>query len=1421
MAGFDFFTISTSVNKRGVTEIKPDFELVNPSSHLMIRGGDFYAIWDEEKQLWSTREQRVIELVDQELDRYVSENSGSFEGGARVLYMRKAKTGVIDEWHRYCQKQMRDSFHPLDEKLIFANSVVKKEDYASKKLTYPLEEGETPAWDRLLSVLYSPEEQKKIEWSIGSIVDGSSRKLQKFVVFYGAAGTGKSTIIGIIEKLFEGYTCVFDARSLGSSSNSFALEAFRTNPLVAIQHDGDLSRIEDNTRLNSLVSHEQMLVNEKFMKAYKNKFNSFLFMGTNKPVKITDAKSGLMRRLIDIRPTGEKLSSSEYKQIMKKIEFEYGAIAYKCMRFYQENKGLYDDYIPINMMDASNDFYNFIMDDKTWITFVQNDSTTLAAAWALYDEYNKRANVPFAYPQRQFKEELKNYFSEYYDRKLMPDGTRVRSYYKGFLTDKYTTVPEKKEASKDETPEWLKLKEQDSLFDSEYADCPAQYGNTDDKPNFKWANVKTSLHDIDTHKVHYVKVPENLVCIDFDISDGKEKLYQRNVEEASKWPETYAEVSKSGKAIHLYYIYEGDVSQLSSVYADQIEVKVFSGGSSLRRKLTKCNDIPIRHISTGLPIKVKEKKMLNQQTVKTDKSLHELIARNLRKEIHSNTTQSINFIQKILDDAYESGLDYSVLDMKNAIVAFAAGSTHQSDYCLKTVSKMHFLGKEREEQLSNKNEDDFNVFYDIETFPNFFGINWKIGEDYSPKDFLSWEDYIHELQTNHKPITRMINPSPEQVEEFVNLYDSHLIDFNGRKYDRHMMYGRILGYSEEQNFQQSQRIITEKDKNAMFANAYRIGKTDVLDFASAGNKKSLKALEIEMGFHHQELGYRWDQPVPEEKWEMISQYCDNDVLATEAAFHYLEADWTARQILADIAPGGSTNDSTNGLTTKIIFRNEKPKSNYFHYTDLSKPVTELSPEVREFLTELAPEMMAKPFDDKSILPYFPGYSHVNGVSDYKGINPKEGGFVYANPNIYGNVALLDVASMHPHSTMLLYLIGEYTKRYKEIVDARIAIKHKDWDKVSTMLDGRLAPYAKKVQDGEISSKQLANALKTAINSVYGLTSASFSNPFKDPRNVDNIVAKRGALFMIDLKEEVEKRGFTVAHIKTDSIKIPDATPEIISFVKDFGKRYGYTFEHEATYDKMCLVNDAVYIAKYDTKESCMRKYGYIPSDIEAHENQWVAVGTQFQVPYVFKYLFSKEPITAEDMHQTFSVNGALYLDMNERLPDVSELEDERKKLVKSLNSNLEKMEGLSKAIWISENNDGSESSEDIQKLKNELARLDVDSKAKKCRIEILDEEIPKGHDYHFVGKVGDFTPIQSGYGGGKLMREADGKYSAATGSTGYRWMETEMVRNLHLEDAIDQSYYIHLVDEAKKAISKYGDFEWFASEDRYDIPPEG
>lgn len=1340
----DFFIIASRAKKSGVTEIYPKF-IIKKSEDLMIRGGDFYAVWLEERGLWSTDEQDALRLIDGALDSYARENRDKFDGNIRVLHMWDAESGMIDMWHKYCQRQMRDNFVMLDETLIFSNTGTGKKDYASKRLDYPLEAGKCDAYDKLMSTLYSEEERKKIEWAIGAIVTGDSKKIQKFMVLYGAVGTGKSTVINIIEKLFKGYFSVFDAKSLGSSSNAFALEAFKTNPLVAIQHDGDLSRLEDNTRINSLVSHELMTVNEKFKSAYSSRFKSFLIMGTNKPVRITDAKSGLIRRLIDVTPSGNRLPAEEYKKVMKQIDFELGAIACRCRDVYLENIDLYDDYIPTAMLGASNDFYNFVED--SYYIFKEENCTTLKAAWEKYKTYCSDANVAYTVSLRVFREELKNYFRDFRDRTTLEDGTRVRNYYSGFRFEKFESpVTEKAEQKQADT--WLNFDCESSLLDDILADCPAQYATEDGKPIRKWDNVTDSLSDIDTSKLHYVKPQEDHIVIDFDIPDNTgSKSLEKNIVAAAAFPPTYAELSKSGQGIHLHYIYSGDASKLSRVYDDHIEVKVFTGKSSLRRKLTKCNDIPVSVISSGLPLKGDDK-LLKPECVKSERGLRTLIKRNLHKEIHAGTKPSVDFIHKILEDAYNSDLCYDVSDMRPAILAFAANSTHHADHCLKLMNDMKFASEKR----SGSAEDDGSklVFFDVEVFPNLFIVNWKI-------------------EGEGKPVVRMINPTPQQIEELIR---RKLVGFNCRRYDNHILYARMLGYSNEQLFELSQKIVGG-ERGCMFGEAYNVSYTDIYDFSS--KKQSLKKFEIELGITHRELGLPWDKPVPEELWPKVAEYCDNDVLATEAVFNSRDrkADFTARQVLADVA-GGTVNDTTNSLTTKIIFGNERKPQSRFNYRFMGdESVSHDNCTITAdgvLYSDIGDEYTM--FDDKC-RPIFPGYRFENGVSTYRGEEVGEGGYVYAEPGMYEKVALLDIASMHPSSIVAEGLFGEeYTKRFNDILQARIAIKHGEFDRARGMLGGKLSKYL----TDENSASRLAQALKIAINSVYGLTSAKFDNPFRDIRNKDNIVAKRGALFMINLKHEVQKRGFTVAHIKTDSIKIPNATPEIIRFVTDYGKMYGYSFEHEATYDKMCLVNDAVYVAKYAPADICEDLYGYAPKDNRKHPGKWTATGTQFQVPYVFKKLFTHEDIVFDDLCETKSVSSsALYLDMNEEMPDVSSDERELERYLKDCGKR--------------------------------------GAKPDEAQVKSLEERIARGHNYIFVGKVGRFCPIKKGRGGGQLYRIKDGKAYSVGGTKGHRWLEAELVKELHKETDIDESYYISLVNAALEALDKYGDTEWFLSND--------
>lgn len=1342
----DFFRVCTreSRKKGGPVEVYADYT-VQRSKDLMVQGGAFYAVWNEEVGLWSRDEYDVTLLVDEAIRKKVEEMQASgIECDPKFL--ASYDNGRWDKFKKFI-RSVSDNSHPLDTKVTFLDTKVKKSDYASRRLTYAMAPGDISAYDELVSLLYSPEERQKFEWAIGAILTGDAKKIEKFLVFYGAGGTGKSTVMNIVSKLFGGkikdggYVAFFDAQALTGNSNAFSTAAFRHNPLVAIQHDGDLSKIETSARLHSITSHEDMEINEKFKAQYDTKINAMLMMGTNKTVQISDAKSGLIRRLIDVNPTGATFEADHYYSLISRVEFQLGAIAHHCVQVYKKaGKNAYSDYEPTNMMFNTNTFHNFV--DEHYDIFKEQDGTTLQQAWGLYGVYCNMAELKFKLNLIKFREELKNYFDEFYERKTI-EGVSIRKVYRGFSGKQFKapvpgSTPKNKIFS-------LVMEDTESLLDEMYAGLPAQYSNGLGNPAKFWTNTpeikgevvevdpsrvcNTVLGDLDTKKLHFLRVPEHHIVIDFDLKgeDGKKSL-DRNFEAASFFPPTYAEISKSGEGVHLHYIWDGDTSELANEYSEGIEIKVYRGSASLRRKLTKCNNVAVATISSGLPFR--EKKMFTTGTLQTEKGLRQMVIRNLLKQIHPGTKPSIDFIEHLLDQAYKSGMVYDLTDMRESIVSFAANSTNQSAQCLRAVTRMEFKSEITDDEIDERfkeiaAKEERLVFFDCEVYPNLFVICWKY--------------------EGSNTVVRMINPKPADVEHLISNFK--LVGFNNRGYDNHIMWGRILGMNNQQLYELSQKIIVEKDESAKFGGAWNISYADVYDFSS--DKKTLKKWEIELRIPHVEMDIPWDQPVQEKDILRVVEYCCNDVNALEAVFNACKQDFVARQVLADLS-GLTVNHSTRQHVMRILFQNDRNPQGKFVYTDLSEQ--------------------------------FPGYKFdqysKTEKSTYKGKVVGEGGYVYAEPGMYENVAVLDIASMHPTSIKMLNLFGPYTKTFIELMDARLAIKHavqalseSDFrgarvylDDARNVLGGSLKPYLE-TPEGELETdlfkrlNGLADALKLVLNSTYGYTSAKFDNPARDKRNIDNIVAKRGALFMIDLVEAVQSKGFTVAHIKTDSIKIPNATPEIIKFVQEFGAKYGYTFEHEATYKKMCLVNDAVLIA-------------YVGWNAKNKPEYWKAVGKEFQHPFVFKTMFSDEPITFNDLCETKQVKeGAMYI----RFPNGSMKEIDR----------------------------------------NGKPLLKKDSE-----------------DTH-IGRSGLFVPInpdQTKFIGGQLLRIKDGKEYAVSGTKGYLWAEAETIRGLapeaiermvfeNVEDAadgtgsiadiIDMAYYWQLAEDAAQSIMQFGDFEGF------------
>lgn len=1163
----------SSPNRPADIVVKPDF-LYGNHKDLVTKGGELYAYWNGTK--WSRSTNELVRSVDRLSEAYANELMKKYPGRT-VIYksMAKNSTDIMRDFSKFTKLQQPKDVQ-FNQRIIFSNEEMKREDYATAQLGYYPIEGPTNNFDTLMGRLYDEEEFEKIMWTIGLILTGQTYKVQKMLFLYGEKGSGKGSIISIIKKLVEGYYGTVNLDLL-TSNNPFATSGLEELP-VLVDDDADASHIQNDTNLLKLTAHETVIVNNKYKSTYPIEFQGILIAASNKTLKIRDVDAGLVRRLIEVRPTGNRWSPTEYRELMKGVKFEIPAIAYKCMEFVNRvGVDYYEDYIPIEMMEDTDMVFSFM---RQYIMDL-GDPVTLNRASALYASYIEEFGWDSKGAKKKMKDELPRYYHTYSDRTQV-NGNRLRNVYSGIRWEKIFPTGIPKEVNESIILKGLNLENQASVLDEVMKDYPAQLTNSEGYPLEKWDDVKTTLKDIDTHELHYVRVPLNHIVLDFDIKDENgEKDLAANIEAALEYPATYAEVSKSGKGIHLHYYYEGNINTLARSISKDIEIKVFSGKASLRRKLSLCNSLPMATLTYGLPQKEESKKVYREieHIVNTEKTLRRFIKRQLGMDkdhppSHEHTTPTIMFISSELHKAYDAGVEYDLNDLKHSVFMRALQSTHNKEKCLKIFKDIPWSSMRDED---NTVEDRYTegtkiypkeelVFYDVEVYPNLFIVVWKkYGED----EYVKW-----------------VNPTPEEIEYLCTF---PLVGFNNRRYDNHILYARILGGSNYELFTQSTRIINEKNaKTGMYAAAYELSYTDIYEYSQ--KKQSLKKWQVEMGIDHVEMEIPWDQPVSEDMVPIIVEYCTNDVLSTEKLFDHIYQDYVAREILATIT-GGSMNATNNMLTAKFIFGNDPRPQDKFIYVNLSET--------------------------------FPGYEYKFGKSTYRGVEPGEGGYVYAKPGVYKDVGLMDVESMHPNSLINMNYFGPYTARYKSLLDVRLSLKHNEIDILNTVFDGKLKQF---VSDPNMF-KPINTALKIVINSVYGMTSAKFDNKFKHKDNVDNVVAKRGALFMIDLRFYMEEKDYEVIHIKTDSIKIANFDDRAKKLIDDFGNlpKYNYKFEHEDTYSRMALINNAVYIAQ------------------SARDGHWSRIGTEFRHEYSFKKIWSKEDIIPEDFYIVKQSIGHIYL----------------------------------------------------------------------------------------------------------------------------------------------------------------------------------
>lgn len=1299
--------------------IYPDF-LYMTSTDIVIKGGTFFAFWNGTK--WSKNMNDLIMQIDKDCwDKYEELKSTNQDLRIAVRSMNQESSGIMQRFVNYCKKKQSDAVM-FNTRVLFSDHVIKKEDYSTYQLNYTPTSGPTPAFDKMMSTLYNQNELDKILWAVGALFTGKIEKIEKFLYLYGPNGSGKGTVMNIIKNMLGSYWAPIDLQTLCGSSE-YATAGVDEVPML-IDADTDLTKIKKETNILKLTSHEELIKRKLYQDGYPVTFKGLLITASNDRYIVKNKDSGLVRRPIVVNPSGRKIPFEEYHILNDQVQFEFPAIAQKAIDKFEElGKSYYRDEVNVDMVAYSDKVFDFIRENY----YDMSNGITLKRAADMYKMYLEDMGWDSKGAKRQLKESLGKYFNTYKSDTKLADGTRVYDYYTDFRME--VAFPESVKKIKPSEAALINMQdEMPKTFDKEGRDWPAQYANADGLPSIKWDEVTTTLKDLDTSKLHYVRVPYNHIVLDFDLKNKEgEKDYKLNLRKASKYPETYTEVSKSGGGIHLHYYYDGDVSKLAPLIEEDVEIKVFSGKMALRRKLSFGHDVPIAHISTGLPFKEEKDEMFKdiENIAWTERKLKAFIDAAVNKEHHGATKPEIDFIVKVLQDAYDSGVTYDLVALRQKVVEFAMSSSNHKDYCLREVAKMKFSSDKFKGTSEHMIEtqvipDEDLFFYDVEIYPNLFLVVFK---QYG------------------KPMTKWYNPTPEQIAW---LMEKPLVGFNNRLYDNHVTYNRYLGADLMDLYKQSQGIIN-KVQSVMIPSAYNVSYADLYEFMDV--RQSLKKWELEMlkdgtlekftsemigedisNLEHDEMELPWDQPAPEDMWPRIGEYCGHDVVWTEILFRsdHGQAPYFARKIMAELT-GLPINTKTQTLAEKFLFGNDPRPQDKFVWYDLA--------------TE------------------FPGYKYDKFAkikSDYKGRNPSEGGYVYSEPGVYRNVALFDVESLHPHSLIAINYFGEYTPKFAALVACRMYIKHgrleeaaHAFDEIDIELSKKLAKY---LEDDSMADA-LAHAMKIIINIVYGMTSASFDNKFRHPGNIDNIVAKRGALFMMQTQDEVEAMGQKIIHVKTDSFKMPnlvhgsDRQKEIYDYIQSRAHEYGYNFDYEANFDKLALTNKAVIIGHivYNVKP---KKIGH-----------WEAIGPTYAEPYVHKSLFTHEDFVESDYQQFKQAKSSIYLD--------------------------DKFIGKNANVYAS-------------KTGGTLYRTGEIDLAKKAQTRWMKQLSPEKAAKDLGIEVEHYNDIVNS----NFKPEMVTTYNSVSGTKGFKWRQWSDYKGV---DDIDMTYYEGLVKDAVDGIYKVGD----------------
>lgn len=455
------------------------------------------------------------------------------------------------------------------------------------------------------------------------------------------------------------------------------------------------------------------------------------------------------------------------------------------------------------------------------------------------------------------------------------------------------------------------------------------------------------------------------------------------------------------------------------------------------------------------------------------------------------------------------------------------------------------------------------IFFDTEVYKNLFILVTKRHGDKDCKIY--------------------VNPMLKILEECIHPFCKYWIGYNCNMYDNVILYQLKKLLKKNQNYSVIMPALKKVSDDIIGNSAERnYGKISTyLDFYKLCSKdKSLSKLKYELGYRCLETPFSFDDDIQPDQIKECVNYCVNDVLGLEYAFfqpQYYQKYIAHKNLckMVDIQVSNSTNTTTGVLI-------------FGHTSNLWRKSQLRLPNLTEYINNIPGYENAK-FESQN------SETGTNGVfinGDTKTVINR-GGENKTVAGKYTNVVSLDVDSMYVTTFINTHYFGDFTERIKQLRDVRLALKRKDLPEVHRLYK----EFGEFITNEHIDFKLASDMLKLCLNSLYGLSSASFDNFMKLPENETNLIANLGNIMMNELYHECVAKGWKVVHIKTDGIKIADCTEEMINFCIDFAKKWGYNFSIDEKYKEFLIVDKANYIG--------LTEDGTISSRGELFNNNWL------------------------------------------------------------------------------------------------------------------------------------------------------------------------------------------------------------------------